>query len=38
MLLGKTYLRLGHAEEGERELRIGREGWASRNQGSSKVQ
>lgn len=38
MLLGKTYLRLGRAEEGERELRIGREGWASHNQGSSKVQ
>ncbi len=29
MLLGKAYLRLGRSEEGERELRIGREGWAS---------
>jgi Flp pilus assembly protein TadD len=28
MLLGKTYLRLGRSEEGERELRRAREGWA----------
>jgi Flp pilus assembly protein TadD len=38
MLLGKAYLRLGRTEEGERELRLGREGWARDNHGSSKVQ
>jgi tetratricopeptide (TPR) repeat protein len=38
MLLGKTYLRLGRSEEGERELRVGREGWGKANQGSSRVQ
>ena len=37
MLLGKVYLRLGRAEEGERELRIGREGWAA-NDHSPRVQ
>jgi Flp pilus assembly protein TadD len=37
MLLGKAYLRLGRAEEGERELRIGREGWAAKDH-SSRVQ
>jgi Flp pilus assembly protein TadD len=38
MLLGKTYLRLGRSEEGERELSEGRKGWAKANQGSSSVQ
>jgi Flp pilus assembly protein TadD len=35
MLLGKTYLRLGRMEDGERELRAGREGWAKADHGSS---
>lgn len=38
MLLGKAYLRLGRPDEGELELRIGREGWARDNQGSSRIQ
>jgi tetratricopeptide (TPR) repeat protein len=37
LLLGKAYLRLGRAEEGERELRLGREGWTKQDYGSSKV-
>jgi Flp pilus assembly protein TadD len=37
-LLGKTYLRLGRSEDGERELLEGRRGWASAHQGSSSVQ
>jgi hypothetical protein len=36
MMLGKTYLRLGRTEEGERELKVGRAGWAKQNYGSSK--
>jgi Flp pilus assembly protein TadD len=36
MMLGKTYLRLGRYEEGERELKLGREGWAKQDYGSSK--
>jgi tetratricopeptide (TPR) repeat protein len=38
MLLGKAYLRIGRSADGERELRKGREGWATANAGSSKVQ
>jgi len=37
MRLGKAYLRLGRAEEGERELRTAREAWANADHGSSKV-
>jgi Flp pilus assembly protein TadD len=37
LLLGKAYLRLGRTEEGERELRLGREGWTKQDYGSSKV-
>jgi Flp pilus assembly protein TadD len=37
LLLGKAYLRLGRTEEGERELRLGREGWTKQAYGSSKV-
>ena len=36
MMLGKTYLRLGRIEEGERELKLGREGWVKQDYGSSK--
>jgi Flp pilus assembly protein TadD len=38
MLLGKAYLRLGRTADGERELRLGREGWAKADQGSSTIQ
>jgi len=37
LLLGKAYLRLGRTDEGERELRLGREGWTKQDYGSSKV-
>jgi Flp pilus assembly protein TadD len=36
MMLGKTWLRLGRTEDGERELKLGREGWAKQDYGSSK--
>jgi tetratricopeptide (TPR) repeat protein len=36
MMLGKAYLRLGRTQEGERELKLGREGWARQDQGSSR--
>jgi Flp pilus assembly protein TadD len=36
MMLGKTYLRLGRTEEGERELKLGQEGWAKQGYGSSR--
>jgi tetratricopeptide (TPR) repeat protein len=36
MMLGKTYLRLGRTGEGERELKLGREGWAKQDYGSSR--
>ncbi|HEY1341922.1 MAG TPA: tetratricopeptide repeat protein [Bryobacteraceae bacterium] len=36
MMLGKAYLRLGRTVEGERELRLGREGWAKQDYGSSR--
>jgi Flp pilus assembly protein TadD len=36
LLLGKAYLRLGRKEEGEREMRLGREGWAKQDHGSTK--
>lgn len=36
MILGRTYLRLGRTEEGGRELKFGREGWAKQGYGSSK--
>jgi Flp pilus assembly protein TadD len=38
MLLGKAYLRLGRTPDGERELRLGREGWAQADHGSSTIQ
>ena len=37
LLLGKAYLRLGRTEEGERELNLGREGWAKQDYGSSNI-
>ena len=37
MQLGKTYLRLGRAAEGERELRRAREDWEKQSQRSSSV-
>jgi Flp pilus assembly protein TadD len=37
LLLGKAYLRLGRKEEGERQLRLGREGWAKQDYGSTKA-
>ena len=37
MMLGRAYLRLGRAEDGQRELSLGREGWAKQDYGSSKV-
>jgi tetratricopeptide (TPR) repeat protein len=37
MLLGKAYLRVGRAEEGQRELSKGRDGWAKEDHGSSTV-
>ncbi len=37
LLLGRAYLMLGRAEEGQRELNLGREGWARQDYGSSKV-
>jgi Flp pilus assembly protein TadD len=37
LLLGKAYLRVGKKDEGERELRLGREGWASQGHGTSKL-
>ena len=37
MQLGKTYLRLGRAAEGERELRLAREDWEKQSQRSSSV-
>jgi Flp pilus assembly protein TadD len=36
MMLGKTYVRLGRREEGERELKLGHEGWAKQDYGSSR--
>jgi protein O-GlcNAc transferase len=30
LLLGRAYLRLGRTSEGEREMRLGQEGWASK--------
>jgi Flp pilus assembly protein TadD len=36
LMLGKAYLRLGRTEEGERELRLGQEGWSKQDYGSSK--
>ena len=36
-MLGKAYLMLGRTEEGQRELSLGREGWAKQDYGSSKV-
>jgi Flp pilus assembly protein TadD len=37
LLLGKAYLRVGRKDEGERQMRLGREGWASRDSGSTKL-
>ena len=37
LMLGKTYFRLGRTGEGERESKLGREGWAKQDYGSSKV-
>jgi predicted Zn-dependent protease len=37
LMLGNAYLRLGRTEEGERELKLGREAWAKQDYGSSKV-
>jgi Flp pilus assembly protein TadD len=37
MMLGRAYLMLGRAEDGQRELSLGREGWAKQDYGSSKV-
>jgi tetratricopeptide (TPR) repeat protein len=37
LLLGRVYFRLGRNEEGERETRLGREGWGKQGYGSSKV-
>jgi Flp pilus assembly protein TadD len=37
LMLGRAYLMLGRAEEGQRELNLGREGWARQDYGSSKV-
>ena len=37
LLLGKAYLRLGRREEGERQMRLGREGWARQDYGSTKA-
>src|SRR5262249_36116430 len=37
LMLGNAYLRLGRTEEGEREVKLGREGWAKQDYGSSKV-
>ena len=37
LLLGKAYLRVGRKDDGEREMRLGREGWASQNSGSTKL-
>ena len=34
LMLGKAYLRLGRADEGERQLRLGREGWAKQDYGN----
>jgi Flp pilus assembly protein TadD len=36
LLLGRAYLRVGRKDEGERQMRLGREGWASQNSGSTK--
>jgi Flp pilus assembly protein TadD len=36
LMLGKAYMRLGRTEEGERELRLGQEGWSKQDYGSSK--
>jgi len=32
LLLGRAYLRLGRTSEGEREMRLGQEGWAGKKQ------
>jgi Flp pilus assembly protein TadD len=37
MMLGRAYLMLGRAEDGQRELSLGREGWAKQDYGSSNV-
>ena len=37
LMLGRAYLMLGRAEEGQRQLSLGREGWAKQDYGSSKV-
>jgi len=37
LLLGTAYLRLGRAEEGERQMRLGQEGWARQHYDSSIV-
>jgi len=36
LLLAKAYARAGRTEEAEREMRLGREGWARQDYGSSK--
>jgi tetratricopeptide (TPR) repeat protein len=36
LLLGRAYLESGRSEEGEKQLRLGREGW-DKSQGSSSV-
>jgi Flp pilus assembly protein TadD len=36
LLLGKAYARVGRTEEGERQMRLGREGWGRQGYGSSK--
>ncbi len=37
LLLGKAYMQLGRTEEGERQMRLGQDGWARQNYGSSTV-
>ena len=36
MMLGKAYLRLGRSEEGQRELKLGQDGWSKQDHGSSR--
>jgi Flp pilus assembly protein TadD len=37
LLLGKAYLRVGRKDEGERQMRLGREGWAGQGTGSTRL-
>ena len=37
LLLGRAYLRLGRTEEGQREMRLGRDGLARQDYGSTKI-